>query len=381
MDWVGRHLDYDGEETWLVEAHGPPDDPTPPCKPVCKHCYAVQLPPDAEDTLEAIHPLSLYPNDLVNHPRLEEVLRRAREIVSTREPLPLKVITSLKFSDEETVETLARYVDQIDVHVMSTDPKVRASLTNEDIRAAEKALEAVSWVPDVADPVANLVVVPGYNNDHVMSTLKDLDDMEFRKCVVIPVGVTDYNPFGIEPPTERELETLRAIVRRANKELDMNVVPCDSLRDPMEVANREKLDDVASELALVVEKHDVEVGLVTGEAFGPVIEALAKAVNASCERGRVEAIIVENRYFGGNISCAGLLTGRDVLNELRGKKLDVLVLPEISVETGTFIDGISPLELTVVCDCEVTTASCLSEVPTRVEEALEGPQRITEGVL
>ncbi len=372
VDWIGRHLDYDGEETWLVESHGPPEDPTPPCRPPCKHCYAVQLPPDAEEVLKAVHPLSLYPSDIVNHPRLEDVLREAERIVSTREPLPLKVITSLKGADPDTVETMARYVDQIDVHVMSTNPKVRASLSGETLRTAEKALEALLKVPEVADPVANVVIVPGHNLRDLTNTLNDLDEAGFRKCVVIPVGVTDYNPFDVRPLSDEETEFLRRVVETANETLDMDVIPCDSLRDPSEFMGT--VDRVASRLAELADEHGLSVGLVTGEAFGTVVKRLASEADARCERGRVEPIVVRNRYFGGNISCAGLLTGRDVLKELEGKNLDVVVIPEVSVESGTFIDGVSPLEIAVRCDCEVTVASDLEDIPASLEALLEGPE-------
>ncbi|WP_457620558.1 DUF512 domain-containing protein [Methanopyrus sp.] len=349
-EWVTRHLDYDGEETWLIESHGPPDDPTPPCSPTCRHCYATQLPPDARRRL-VIDELSLYPSELANHPRLEDVVRRARELVESRESLPLKVITSGKFLTERKLRVLLRYVDQLDFHLLSTDPPERAELTRESVREAACVLELAREAAHEIDTVANVVAVPDYNLDSLPTILRDLDDWGFRKCVVIPVGVTRYNREGIRPPTPEEMRFLWKTCRRMDRELDLDVVPCDSLV-PLE-EHLEGLDDLASRCAEVLDGVNSRVGLVTGETFGPVVERLCRATNERLGREVLEPVIVENRYFGGNIGCAGLLTGEDVLRELELRDLDVAIVPRISVELGSFIDGVTIFEVSLHAGCEI----------------------------
>ncbi|WP_456483417.1 DUF512 domain-containing protein [Methanopyrus kandleri] len=358
-EWVTRHLDYDGEETWLIESHGPPDDPTPPCSPTCRHCYATQLPPDARRRL-VIDELSMYPSELVNHPRLEDVVRRARELVESRENLPLKVITSGKFLTGRKLRILLRYVDQLDFHLLSTDPSERAKLTREGVREAARVLELVREAAREVDTVANVVAVPDYNLNSLPRILRNLDEWGLRKCVVIPVGVTRYNREGIRPPTSDEMRFLWEICRRMDRELDLDVVPCDSLV-PLE-EHLEGLDDLASQCAEALGGVDSRVGLVTGEMFGPVIEELCRATNEKLGREVLEPVIVENRYFGGNIGCAGLLTGEDVLHELERRDLDVAIVPRISVELGSFIDGVTIFEVSLHAECEIVVG------PERLED-------------
>ncbi|WP_456481901.1 DUF512 domain-containing protein [Methanopyrus sp.] len=358
-EWVTRHLDYDGEETWLIESHGPPDDPTPPCSPTCRHCYATQLPPDARRRL-VIDELSMYPSELVNHPRLENVVRRAHELVESREDLPLKVITSGKFLTGRKLRILLRYVDQIDFHLVSTDPSERAELTRESVREAARVLELVRKTAREIDTVANIVAVPDYNLNSLPAILRDLDDWSLRKCVVIPVGVTKYNREGIRPPTSEEMRFLWEVCRRMDRELDLDVVPCDSLV-PLE-EHLKGLDDLASRCAEALGGVDRKVGLVTGEMFGPVVEELCRVTNGMLGREVLEPVIVENRYFGGNIGCAGLLTGEDVLRELERRDLDVAVVPRISVELGSFIDGVTVFEVSLHAECEIVVG------PERLED-------------
>jgi len=369
-EWVTKHLDYDGEVTWLVESHGPPDDPTPPCRPTCRHCYATQLPPDARERL-VVSELSLYPSDLVNHPRLEDVLRRARELVESRRPLPLKLITSGKGLTERRLEVLLRHLDQLDFHLMSTDPRERASLTRESVDRAERVLALVRRSAEEIDTVANVVLVPGHNLRSLPRTLRDLDDWGLRKCVVIPVGLTRYHRGGLRPLTREEERWVWEVCRRLDEELDLDVVPCDSLLP--EERFRPELERVARECARAVEGLELRVGLVTGEAFGPVIRELCERVNAELEDRVLEPVIVRNRYFGGNIRCAGLLTGRDVIRELKGSDVDVAIVPRISVELGSFIDGVTTWEVAARADCEVVVG------PERLEELPETLSRIASG--
>jgi NifB/MoaA-like Fe-S oxidoreductase len=57
---------------------------------------------------------------------------------------------------------------------------------------------------------------------------------------------------------------------------------------------------------------------------------------------------VENRFFGPSVNVAGLLTGKDLLNELRGRELGERVLiPSTMLRHGeeVFLDDMTPFEL------------------------------------
>jgi len=94
------------------------------------------------------------------------------------------------------------------------------------------------------------------------------------------------------------------------------------------------------------------VTIVTG-AYGA--RALAPLV-AAHQRSDVEVLAVENRFFGGNIGVAGLLTGVDVARALGGRADRARVLlPDACLSEGRFLDGLTlddlpgPVEV-VPCD-------------------------------
>lgn len=84
------------------------------------------------------------------------------------------------------------------------------------------------------------------------------------------------------------------------------------------------------------------IGILTG-AYGAAV--LAPLVD-SLERLDVRLLIVENRFFGGNIAVTGLMVGSDVDRVLscepEGQRY---LLPDVCLSNGKFLDGMSLAEL------------------------------------
>jgi NifB/MoaA-like Fe-S oxidoreductase len=55
----------------------------------------------------------------------------------------------------------------------------------------------------------------------------------------------------------------------------------------------------------------------------------------------VRILAVENRFFGGNIKVAGLLTGQDLINAFVYVPAETVVLvPDVCLSEGRFLDGL-----------------------------------------
>ena len=92
-----------------------------------------------------------------------------------------------------------------------------------------------------------------------------------------------------------------------------------------------------------------DVVVLTGEYAAPIIRELLDEHGF----GAVDVVAVQNRYFGGNIKVAGLLTGADLartLDELAPR--GTCLLPDVCLSEGRFLDGLSledlPRPVTVV---------------------------------
>lgn len=80
--------------------------------------------------------------------------------------------------------------------------------------------------------------------------------------------------------------------------------------------------------------------VATGRIFHPILEDCVQRMNAVLGT-ELRCQLVENRYFGGGITVAGLLTGSDIFASLSGRVHgDFVVIPAESMtgEEGLFLD-------------------------------------------
>ena len=79
---------------------------------------------------------------------------------------------------------------------------------------------------------------------------------------------------------------------------------------------------------------------MTGTLFAPVLEQLIDRMNRRFGT-RLKVVAVQNEYFGGDVSVAGLLTGGDFLaarGEISG---DFVIIPKVALKSddAVMLDG------------------------------------------
>ena len=86
---------------------------------------------------------------------------------------------------------------------------------------------------------------------------------------------------------------------------------------------------------LVPDERVRNLSLATGVLAAPVIESLIKKLNIKFPNVKVKVYTITNNYFGPLITVAGLLTGKDIIEQLQGKELyDALLLPGVLLRSG-----------------------------------------------
>jgi NifB/MoaA-like Fe-S oxidoreductase len=84
-------------------------------------------------------------------------------------------------------------------------------------------------------------------------------------------------------------------------------------------------------------QHGDDVLVVTGEYAAPILREMFDAQGFD----DVRILAVENRFFGGNIKVAGLLTGQDLIDALADVAPETVVLvPDVCLSEGRFLDGL-----------------------------------------
>ena len=80
--------------------------------------------------------------------------------------------------------------------------------------------------------------------------------------------------------------------------------------------------------------------ILTGTLFAPVLQKLIDKLNARF-RTRLSVVAVSNGYFGGDVSVAGLLTGRDLLTASERISGDFVLIPKqvLKSDEAIMLDG------------------------------------------
>ena len=90
------------------------------------------------------------------------------------------------------------------------------------------------------------------------------------------------------------------------------------------------------------------VSIATGEAAHTLIKAMAMKLEVKIDGLKVNVYAIRNEFFGDSITVAGLLTGKDIAEQLDGRELgDLLLFPEnaLRADGDLFLDDMSPEEL------------------------------------
>ena len=296
-------------------------------------------------------------------------------------------VTLTNLSDLDVERIIEQNLSPLYVSVHAVDPLVRRQLI---CAREDRALERLDALLEAGvDFHVQIVLVPGVNDGPQLdASLTWLAEREGILSVgVVPLGYTAHQrrfPGSYEAPGEsaRVIEQV-APWQLAFRDRDhvtwvyladefyLNAraeVPAAEFYDGFpQYENgigpvRDWLDGTESlhdELAEAAGLLAVPVALVTGGLFAPVLaQSIDKLGDAAREWIRV--LTVENRFFGGNVAVAGLLSGSDLIRAIADTPPDTVVLvPDVVVNAdGLLLDDVPARELGTRSGREVRLVSC-----------------------
>ena len=68
-------------------------------------------------------------------------------------------------------------------------------------------------------------------------------------------------------------------------------------------------------------ERSASVSMATGTAFAPYLQNMVCRACSKYDKIKVKVFPIENRFFGPSITVSGLITGRDLIDALKGKDL------------------------------------------------------------
>ncbi|WP_109012710.1 TIGR03279 family radical SAM protein [Nostoc commune] len=289
-------------------------------------------------------------------------------------------LTNLSEREWQRIEQMRLSPLYVSVH--ATEPEVRIRLLKNP--RAGQILQQLKWFQERRLQIhAQVVVCPGINDGkHLEQTLKDLTSFHtgevpaVASVAVVPVGLTRFRPPEDEliPVTREKAKEVISQVRMLSGQFRQKfgssvvwladewfLIAGEELPSESEYEEYPQIDNGVGSIQLFIKQFATvaaellppkvypqrKLTWIVGNAVEKAFQPILKRLN-SVEGLEVNMRALCSDYWGQTISVTGLLTGHDLLLNLKGQDLgDGILLPNIMLKNGEllFLDDMSIEEL------------------------------------
>ncbi|MBE5926771.1 MAG: DUF512 domain-containing protein [Lachnospiraceae bacterium] len=283
-------------------------------------------------------------------------------------------ITLTNMSDKD-IDRIIRYnLGPINISVQSTNPELRCKMLNN--RFAGEALDKIKTLYNAGIEMnGQIVLCKGVNDgEELKRSIEDLMQyLPFMKSVsVVPAGLTKYRDglYPLEPFTKEEAIDVINMIESYQKDcfekfglhfihasdewyiLAEKDFPAEDSYDGylqlengvgmMRLLNEEFTEAINNMDDIPVKERSVSI--VTGKLAYPMIKKLSEDVMKKYPQIKANVYSITNDFFGEMITVSGLITGGDLIAQLKDKELGkMLLLPSNMLRSGemVFLDDVT----------------------------------------
>lgn len=285
-------------------------------------------------------------------------------------------LTNMKDAD---IDRMIRYrMEPVNISIHTTDQKLRCMMLNN--RFAGELLQKMDRFKQAGLRMNGQIVLCKGINDGVKleESIKTLTGYlpYLQSLSIVPVGLTKFRE-GLYPllPFEKKdaAEVLAVIHKWQEHCMKKHQTHFVHASDEWYLLAEQKLPEAARydgylqlengvgmERLLEDEFYEAlnavscgsktkkKITVATGTLAAPLIETLCGEFMRKFPNIKIQVIPIRNEYFGERITVSGLLTGRDIVSQLKGKSLgEKLLLPCNLLRSGeeVFLDDMTLAEL------------------------------------
>ncbi len=283
-------------------------------------------------------------------------------------------ITLTNLSDSDIDRIIKMHISPVNVSVHTMNRGLRVKMMNN--KNAGKCLDYIYRLAEAGIELnTQLVLCPGINDGKELEySITELGKLypAVQSIAAVPVGITKHREglFDMPSYTKESAGEVIDIIERLGDEFKVKygtrlVYAADEfyLKAQRKIPDEEYYESYpqiengvgmwasfkceAEGFIEGLEKNSPIkrcVSLATGSAAYPLIEETAGKLMAVYPDVRINTYEIKNDFYGHSVTVAGLITGGDLINQLKDKDLgEVLIIPDVMLrsEGDLFLDNIS----------------------------------------
>lgn len=281
-------------------------------------------------------------------------------------------ITLTNITEHEIDRIIKMHISPINVSVHTTNPELRCKMMNN--RFAGDTLKYLKRFADAGITLnCQIVSCPGINDgDELVRTLTNLENLGVNMTAIVPVGLTRYreNLYPLVPYNKETAGQTIDIIEKMGDECVKKhgrriFFPGDEfyLLAEREIPSPEFYEDFSAledgigmiayltdDVGWKLEELDADeslchkVTIACGEGVFPYMKRIMSMINEKFPNITINTRAIKNNFFGGGVNVSGLVTGGDLIDQLRGDDLgDRLIITSsmLRFENDLFLDDVS----------------------------------------
>ncbi len=273
-------------------------------------------------------------------------------------------ITLTNMSDHDVDRIVKYHLEPINISFHTTNPELRCKMLHN--RFAGDALKKIDKFYEGGIQMnGQIVLCKGVNDGAELE--RSISDMSkylpnLQSVSVVPVGLTKFREglYPLEPFTKEDAENVLEIIERWQEKIyaehgmhfihasdEWYILAGRELPEESRYDGYLQLDNGVGMIRLLMEEFDeameelegddreIEISMATGVLAYDYLKMLVDKLTEKFPNVKVHLYKIINHFFGENITVAGLITGQDLMAQLKDKELgSCLLLPCNMLRSG-----------------------------------------------
>jgi len=300
-------------------------------------------------------------------------------------------ITLTNMSERDVARIIKMRISPVNISIHTTNPELRVKMMKN-----KRSGDVLRYLADFRDAglsmCGQIVLCRGVNDGKELErSLNDLAEYypSMGSVAIVPAGLTKHRD-GLYPLTDFTVEEAREVIRIIDKAAEMQLSKHGSRQffaadefylkaglpipetgyyeDYPQIENgvgllrsfSDEFEMAVEDIEDLVSKVDKTrtITVVTGIASYDMISSFANRFMQLCPKLNIKVVKIINKFFGESITVSGLLTGKDIYEQLVGTELgEELLIPAVALrsEECDFLCGMTLTELSEKLGVDIVT--------------------------